>query len=256
DNLIWTHSRHTFKFGENSRRLDISDYDLGEGVVPSVIYNDLAQFTYGAASTATAGFPVTQKERIALGNLDMYAMDTFKASQRWTLTAGLRVTWNTNPVNQQGLFARPKGSFLNLNHEVNQPLDQAIQPNVRTLFPGTPLLSWQPRASVAYKLSDKVAIHAGGGVFNDIIPAQVADLGATNAPYAPVFVGGINGQVGGVGIAPGVPNSAVDATAQANQSFQTVFRSGGAPCAGLPAGAPTCPLAVGLYTFPSATLKT
>jgi Carboxypeptidase regulatory-like domain len=256
DNLIWTHGRHSFKFGENSRRLDVSDYDLGEGVVPSVVYNDLAQFTYGAASTATAGFPVTQKERIALGNLDAYAMDTFKASQRWTLMAGLRVTWNTNPVNQQGLFARPAGSFLNLNHEVNQPLNQAIQTNVRTLFPGTPLLVWQPRASAAYKLSDKMAVHAGGGVFNDIIPAQIADLGATNPPYAPVFVGGINGQVGGIGIAPAVPDSAVDATGQANQSFQTVFHSGGAPCTGLPAGAPTCPLAVNLNTFPSGTLKT
>jgi hypothetical protein len=53
DNLIWSRGRHSFKFGENSRRLDVSDYDLGEGVVPSVIYNDLAQFTYGAASTAT-----------------------------------------------------------------------------------------------------------------------------------------------------------------------------------------------------------
>jgi hypothetical protein len=256
DNLIWTHRRHSFKFGENSRRLDVSDYDLGEGVVPSVVYNDLAQFTYGAASTATAGFPVTQKESIALGNLDTYAMDSFKASQRWTLMAGLRVTWNTNPVNQHGLFARPAGSFLNLTHDVSEPLNQVIQTNVRTLFPATPLLSWQPRASAAYKLSDTTAIHAGGGVFNDIIPAQIADLGATNAPYAPVFVGGINGQVGGVGIAPGVPNSAIDAATQANQSFQTVFRSGGAPCAGLAAGAPTCPLAVNLNTFPSGTLKT
>ena len=256
DNLIWTHGRHSFKFGENSRRLDVSDYDLGEGVVPSVTYNDLAQFTYGAASTATAGFPVTQKERIALGNLDMYAMDTFKASQRSTITAGLRVTWNTNPVNQHGLFARPAGSFLNMSHEVTQPLNQVIQTNVRNLFPGTPLLSWQPRASAAYRLSNQLAVHAGGGVFNDIIPAQIADLGATNAPYAPVFVGGINGQVGGIGIAPGVPDSAVDATAQANQSFQNVFRSGGAPCVGLPAGAPTCPLAVNLNTFPSGTLKT
>ncbi len=183
----------------------------------------------------------------------MYAMDTFKASQRWTLTAGLRVTWNTNPVNQHGLFARPKGSFLDLTHNVNQPLNQAIQTNVRRLFPDTPMLSWQPRASAAYKLSDKTALHAGGGVFNDIIPAQIADLGATNAPYAPVFVGGINGQVGGVGIAPGVPDSAVDATAQANRSFQTVFSSGGAGCAGLPADAPTCPLAVNLNTFPSGT---
>ncbi len=245
DNLIWTRGRHSFKFGENSRRLDISDYDLGEGVVPTVVYNDLAQFTYGAASTATAAFPLTQKESIALGNLDLYAMDTYKASSRWTLIAGLRVTWNTDPVNQHGLFARPSGSFLDMGHDTAQPLNQAIKSNVRRLFPSTPLFSWQPRASVAYKLSDKMAIHAGGGVFNDIIPAQVADMGATNPPYAPVFVGGINGQVGGVGIAPGVVNSAVDATAQANRSFQSTFVSGAAS-----------PLAVNMNTFPSGTLKT
>jgi hypothetical protein len=256
DNLIWTSGRHSFKFGENSRRLDVSDYDLGEGVVPAVVYNDLAQFTYGAASTATAGYPVTQKERIALGNLDLYAMDTFKAGQRWTLMAGLRTTWNTNPVNQHGLFARPAGSFLDMEHTIDQPLSQVIRANVRTLFPSTPLFSWQPRASVAYKLSDKMAIHAGGGVFNDIIPAQVADLGATNPPSAPVFVGGINGQVGGVGIAPGVTNSALDRTAAANRFFQTAFSSGGAPCAGLKAGSAICPLAVNLNTFPSGILKT
>jgi hypothetical protein len=245
DNLIWTHGRHSFKFGENSRRLDVSDYDLGEGVVPTVVYNDLAQFTYGAASTATTGFPVTQKESIALGNLDLYAMDTVKVGRKWTMVAGLRATWNTDPVNQHSLFARPAGSFLDMAHSIDQPLNQAIQTNVRTLFPGTPLFSWQPRASAAYKLSDKMALHAGGGVFNDIIPAQLADLGATNPPYAPVFVGGINGQVGGVGITPGVANSAVEATAAANRAFQTAFSAGAAT-----------PYAVNLNTFPSGTLKT
>src|SRR5208337_3270161 len=109
----------------------------------------------------------------------------------------------------------------------------------------TPLLSWQPRVSAAYKFSDKIAFHAGGGVFNDLIPAQVADMGATNPPYAPVFVGGINGQVGGVGIAPGVAGSAVDATVQANRSFQSAFALG-----------VVTPLAVNLNTFPSGTLKT
>src|ERR1017187_10356874 len=256
DNLIWTRGHHSFKFGENSRRLDVSDYDLGEGVVPTVVYNDLAQFTYGAASTVTTAFPVTQKEGIALGNLDLYAMDTFKAGKRWTIMAGLRATWNTNPVNQHSLFARPAGSFPDMKHSIDQPLNQVIQTNVRTLFPGTPLLSWQPRASVAYNLSDKMALHAGGGVFNDIIPAQVADLAATNPPSAPVFVGGINGQVGGVGIAPGVANSAVDATVAANHLFQSAFATGSAPCAGLKAGAAICPLAVNLNTFPSGTLKT
>jgi hypothetical protein len=256
DNLIWTLRRHSMKFGVNSRRLDTSDYDLGEGVVPTVVYTDLAQFTYGAASTATQAFPVTQRERVANGNLDLYAMDTFRVSPRITLTAGLRVTWNTNIVNQHGQFARPAGSFLDMSHDPTQPLDQAIQANVRNLFPGTPLLVYQPRASVAYKLNEKTAFHAGGGVFNDIIPAQVADFGAMNPPYAPVFVGGIIGQVGGVGIAPGVAGSAVDATVQANRSFQTLFQGNGNPCAGVAATAPTCSLAVNLNTFPTGTLKT
>jgi hypothetical protein len=115
---------------------------------------------------------------------------------------------------------------------------------------------WQPRVSAAYEVARGTVVHAGFGVFNDIIPAQVADLAATNAPYAPTFVGGMGGQAGGVGIAPGVNGSAVDATASAEASFQTVFNSAGAPCVGIAAGAATCPLAVGLNTFQSGTLKT
>jgi Carboxypeptidase regulatory-like domain len=255
DNLVWTRGRNTWKFGANSRRLDISDYDLGEGTVPLVAYTDLAQFTFGAAWTATAAFPAALKERIAQGNLDLYAMDTFRPSARATVTAGLRTTWNTDPVNQQALFARPAGSFLDMSHNPAQSLDQAVLTGIHNLFPATPLIVWQPRASVAVGLTDKMDIHAGAGVFNDIVPAEVADLGAMNPPYAPVFVGGINGQVGGIAIAPGVPDSAVDATSAANQSFETVFHSGLSPCTGA-SDAPICPLAVDLNTFPSGTLKT
>ena len=69
---------HTLKFGINTRRLDVSNYDLGEGTVPTVVYNDLAQFTYGAAYTASRTFLVSLKERVAVGNLEYYAMDTYK----------------------------------------------------------------------------------------------------------------------------------------------------------------------------------
>jgi hypothetical protein len=256
DNLIWTKGRNTYKVGVNSRRIDVSDYDLGEGTVPTATYNDLAEFTYGAAYTASETFPISLKERVAAGNLDLYAMDTVKPSARITLNLGVRATWNTDPVNQQRLFARPAGSFLELSHQISQPLDQVIQTHVRGLFPSTPVIVWQPRASAAYELRAGSVIHAGFGVFNDIIPAQVADLAATNAPYAPTFVGGIGGQVGGTGIAPGVSGSAVDATANAQRSFESIFAAGGAPCSGIAAGAPTCPLAVGLNTFSSGTLKT
>ena len=80
--------------------------------------------------------------------------------------------------------------------------------------------------------------------------------GVKNLLNDPSFTGGLAGQVGGVGIAPDVPGSAVDATVNANHSFQTIFSSGGAPCAGIQPGAPTCPLAVSLNTFPTGALKT
>jgi hypothetical protein len=256
DNLIWTRRKNTYKFGVNTRRINVSDYDLGEGSVATAVYNDLAQFTYGAAYTESETYPVALKERVAAGNLDVYAMDSYKPTARSTFTAGVRTTWNTNPVNQQRRFARPSGSFLELSHQITQPLDQVIQTNVRGLFPVTPLLVWQPRVSAAFEVTHGAVVHIGFGVFNDIIPAQVADLAATNAPYAPTFVGGLGGQVGGVAIAPHVPGSAADATLNAEQTFQSVFAAGEAPCTGIAAGAPTCPMAVSMNTFSSGTLKT
>jgi hypothetical protein len=245
DDLTWSLGKHTLKLGINTRRLDMSDYDLGEGTVPTVVYNDLAQFTYGAAYTASQTFPVTLKERVDAGNLEYYAMDTYKPTSKATFTYGMRVTWNTNETNRHGLFARPAGSFLDMAHQPGQPLEQAILSHVHDLFPGTPLFIWQPRVSAAYELPRGFAVHAGFGGFNDIIPAQIADLGSGNAPFAPTFVGGLGGQVGGVGIAPGVSGSAVDAAAHANIAFQTAFASG-----------LVTPYAVGLNTFPSGRLKT
>jgi len=256
DNLTWTHGKHTWKFGINTRRLDVSNYDLGEGTVPTVTYNDLAQFTYGAAYTASQSFPVSLKERVAEGNLEYYGMDTWKPSPKATFTYGMRVTWNTNVSSPRNLFSRMAGSFLDASHESNQPLKQVVLGNVSNLFPKTPLFIYQPRVSIAYQLLPRIAIHSGFGAFSDIIPMQIADLAAMNAPNDSTFVGGIGGQVGGIAIAPSVPGSAVDASAIANSSFQTAFSSGSAPCMGIQPGASTCPLAVSLNTFPSGELNT
>ena len=256
DNLTWTHEKHTFKFGINTRRLNVSNYDVGEGTTPTVTFKDLAQFTYGIAYTASQSFPVSFKERVSTGNLEYYVMDTYKPAAKATITYGLRVTWNCNVTSERNLFARAAGSFLDASHDSDEPLNQVVLGNIHKLFPSTPLFVYQPRVSFAYQLFSRVAVHGGFGAFNDIIPMQIADLAAMNAPNDPTFVGGIGGQVGGIGIAPGVAGSAVDAAVNANHSFQKIFRSGGPACAGIQPGAPTCPLAVGLNTFPSGTLKT
>ncbi|HTZ60026.1 MAG TPA: TonB-dependent receptor [Acidobacteriaceae bacterium] len=256
DNLTWTHGQHTWKFGVNTRRLDVSNYDLGEGTVPTVTYNDLAQFTYGAAYTASQSFPVALKERVSEGNLEYYAMDTYRPSAKLTFTYGTRVTWNTNITSERDLFSRMAGSFLDASHVATQPLNRVVLGNVHSLFAATPLFIYQPRVSFGYRLLPHTAVHGGFGVFSDIIPMQIADLAAMNAPNDPTFVGGIGGQVGGLGIAPGVANSAVDAAASAERAFQSAYRTGGNPCVGIASGAPTCPLAVSLNTFPSGRLKT
>ena len=91
----------------------MSNYDLGEGTVPTVTYNDLAQFTYGAAYTASQSFPVSLKERVSAGNLEYYAMDTYKPSPKATLTYGMRVTWNTNASSARTCSrARPDPSSM------------------------------------------------------------------------------------------------------------------------------------------------
>jgi len=69
--------RNTYKFGVNTRRIDVSDYDW-RGSVATAVYNDLAQFTYGAAYTESETYPVALKERVAAGNVDAYAMDSYK----------------------------------------------------------------------------------------------------------------------------------------------------------------------------------
>jgi hypothetical protein len=256
DNLTWSRGPHTLHTGINTRRIDTSDYDLGEGAVPTVAYNDLAEFTYGAAYSASQSFPVSLRERVAAGNLEYYAMDTWKPSPKTTLTYGMRVTWNTNVTSSQALFSRMAGSFLDASHATNQPLNQVLLARLNNLFPSTPLFIYQPRTSIAYQLRPHTAVHTGFGVFNDIIPQQIADNGLMNAPNDPSFTGGISGPVGGLAIAPNVPGSAVDAATHANTLFQTAFQSGAAPCAGIAPAAPTCPLAVSLNSFPTGALKT
>jgi len=256
DNLTWTVKQHTLKLGVNTRNLRISNYDLGVGTVPTVTYNDLAQFIQGQAYTASQTFPISLKQRVGVGNLAFYGMDTYKPNVKTTLTYGMRVTWNGNERNLQGLFARPAGSFEDLTHESSQPLNLAVLTGVRGIFQETPLFVYEPRVSIAYQIDKGLVLHSGFGAFSDIIPAQIADLASNNPPYAPTFVGGIYGQVGGTLIAPGVSGSAVDATRAANAQFQTLYRSGGNPCTGITYGAATCPLAVSMNTFPTGRLKT
>src|SRR5271156_4296758 len=254
DNLAWSHGAHELRFGTNTRILRLNDYDFGEGSVPTVVYTTLPQYIYGVASTATKTFPQSPNEPFNFLNLDLYAQDTWKVSQNLTWTFGLRDTFNSNPLNPHDQIARLRGSFASVSHDVNQPLNAAIQTGLGNVFSSTPLAILQPRTAIAWQFDPKSVLRAGFGIFSDILPGSIADVVGVNPPFVKTFQGGLLGTVGGTAIAPGVPGSAVDATVAANQTFSLGFSQGQLSCAALTANPTTCLPPVAIAAVPSGEL--
>jgi hypothetical protein len=255
DNLAWTVGRHQFKFGVSSRRLRIDDYDFSTYSTPLVTYTTLAQLIYGAASTATKSFPIAASQPFNYLNVDWFAQDTVKLSPKLTWTLGIRTATNTNPMSAHSLIASLPGSFDAASHNPDQPLNQAIVTGRDQLFASTPLLQWQPRTAVAWQFGPKTVLRTGFGVFSDLLPGSIVDLIAANPPYINTYQGGLLGQAGGLAIAPGVPNSAVDAAAAANQAFLNGFARGVPSCAASSADPKTCLPPVALTAIPDGQLR-
>ncbi len=254
DNLAWNHGRHEFRFGTNTRIFRLNDYDFGEGMVPTVTYATLPQFIYGVASTSRQTFPSSANEPFNFLNLDLYAQDTWKVTPKLTWTIGIRDTLNSNPLNPHRNVARLQGAFASIAHDVNQPLNSAIQTNLSHLFEATPLALLQPRTSLAWQFSSHSVVRAGFGLFSDLLPGSIADVIGANPPYVRSFQGGLLGTIGGTAIAPGVPNSAVDAAVAANQAFGTGFSQSWLSCASLRSDPVACLPPVAITAVPDGKL--
>ena len=254
DNLAWSRGAHEFSFGTNTRIFRLNDYDFGEGTVPTVTYATLPQFIYGAASTATKTFPSTTNEPFNFLNLDLYAQDTWRITRKLTWTIGIRDTLNTNPLNPHSKIARLQGSFDSISHDLTQPLNEAIQTHIGHLFDSTALAILQPRTALAWQFAPNAVLRTGFGIFSDILPGSIGDVIGMNPPYVRRFQGGLLGTVGGIAIAPGVPGSAIDATAAANQAFGEGFAQGWLSCASPQTSPAACLPPVAITAVPSGEL--
>jgi hypothetical protein len=254
DNLAWSHGAHELRFGTNTRILRLNDYDFGEGSVPTVTYATLPQYIYGIASTVTKTFPTSANEPFNFLNLDLYAQDTWKVTSKLTWTFGIRDTLNSNPLNPHQHVARLAGAFASIPHDVNQPLNATIQTGLGHIFASTPLAILQPRTAIAWQFEPNTVLRAGFGIFSDILPGSIADVVGVNPPYVQTFQGGLLGTVGGTAIAPGVPDSAVDATVAANQTFSSGFAQGQLSCSSLQANPATCLPPVAIAAVPDGKL--
>ena len=110
------------------------------------------------------------------------------------------------------------------------------------------------RTAIAWQLAPNTVLRTGFGLFSDLLPGSVVDLVGANPPYSKTFQGGLLGTVGGTAIAPGVPNSAIDATAAANQNFNSGFAQGQLSCASPLANRNTCLQPISITAVPDGKL--
>ena len=256
DNLAWTHGAHELRFGTNTRILLLNDYDFDEGTVPTVTYATLPQFIYGVASTATETFPLTPNEPFDFLNLDLYVQDTWKVTPKLTWTFGIRDSLNSNPCNPHDEVARLPGipSIPSPTMSTSRSMPSFKRTwGICSRPRHWPF--WQPRTAIAWQFAPNTVLRTGFGIFSDILPGSVADIIGMNPPYVQSFQGGLLGTVGGTAIAPGVPNSAVEATVAADQAFASGFAQGELSCASPQANPAACLPPVSITAVPDGNLQ-
>jgi hypothetical protein len=254
DNLAWSARSHELRFGTNTRIFRLNDFDFGEGSVATVAYTDLPEFIYGIASTATRTYALADSQPFHFLNIDLYAQDTWKLTPALSWTFGVRSTTNTNPLNPHYALARLPGPFDSISHDLDQPLSSLIQTHAGNFFQSTPLALIQPRTALAFQLAPRTVVRSGFGLFSDLLPGSIADLVGGNPPYVSTFQGGLLGTVGGIGMAPGIANSAIDATAAAHSNFQSGFGQGQLSCASPLAQVAACLAPVSMTVVPGGKL--
>ncbi len=227
DDFSWTKTRHTFKFGINIRRNNITSFAASPGTSGLLTFGNMTDFVNGIAgpnSYYTQTFSKNPEAPVALYSTGLYVQDEWNAASNLHLTLGLRVDRNSDPVCQSNCFARFGGSFLDQIHNPNIPYDQTILTNLHTAFPHMEGLAYEPRIGMAWTpMSNRaMVIRAGIGMFSDTYAGFLINNAITNAPNVASFTVYGNGNM----TAPGVANNIYSSAAASNAAFQAGFASG------------------------------
>ena len=181
-NLVDTHSvlidDHQLKFGVDFRRLSptfrLSRY------FQQALFASAADVR--AANVSSLALLANEAAEPRFVNFSAFGQDTWRASQRLTLTYGLR--WEVNPA--------PRGAGGNDAYTalgIDNPATMTLAPRGTPLYK-TSYLNLAPRFGIAYMLSRETGretvVRGGAGVFYDMGNAQ-STLGFTLPPFSSGF---------------------------------------------------------------------
>jgi hypothetical protein len=154
DTFSWAVGVHQFKFGIDYRRLNPTSLEsTGYAFFPP-------SFTELVAGTAS--FVLLQSYRpfsVKVNNYSLFAQDTWRISNRLTLTYGLRWEINTPPVSATS--GKPLYTLQGIFD--SNPLAEVAGPLWHTKSN-----NFAPRIGAAYQITPKTVVRGGFGIFYDL----------------------------------------------------------------------------------------
>jgi len=218
---VW--GNHSFKFGGNFARYDVTTHGPGLGTLPGATNETLTDFYNGVATTFQQSFPVRLTQPVNLYDLGMYAQDTWKVRSNLNLTFTMRADRFSNPSCVTNCFSRLAGNFMNVaaGSTLATPYNQSVMADQSLALPGSyHPWSLEPRFGFNYGIGNDLVISGGFGLFGTTLPAGYTDSLINNMPNAPSFV------VPGVPYGPGITGNGQSIASAAATALRTGFASG------------------------------
>jgi hypothetical protein len=232
DDVNWNHGNHNIQFGWTIRRNDVTDYSpsvftTAEAIALNTTGNALS-FQNGQVDRWAQQFPERLTQPVSLYAMGWYIQDQWKVLPSLTVTYGLRMEHNSNPVCHTNCFSRMPGDFSDASTSGDTPYQNIIQYGQHRAFNSLQAIGWAPRVGFAYLPDSKTTVRGGFGMFADAFPGQIASSFLNNAPSNALFT--LNSQnFGGNANYPLIPTSAGSAgevAAGSNAAFTAGFLHG------------------------------
>lgn len=230
DDVSWTKGKHTLSFGWTMRRNDITDYSPSEYTSSPEAFTSNSSFEQGYVDDWAENFPTRLTQPVALYAMGWYAQDQWRVVPKLTLTYGLRMEHNSDPICRTSCFARLSTDFAGASTSTSTAYNQLISSNQTAAVANLQKIGWEPRvgfAFVPFGAQSRTTVRGGFGMFADAFPGQIADSFLNNAPtnvpfsiLGPAFGGGNNALV------PTTPGSAASIAAASNAAFASGFAAG------------------------------
>jgi hypothetical protein len=223
DDLSWTRGRHSIKVGWTMRRNDVTDYSPSVRAVTPEAYSTDDAFKAGYLTRYRESFPTRNTQPVAAYTMGWYVQDQWKMLPQLTVTAGLRMEHNSNPICVTDCFADLSSGFYSLaaSATADTPYNQQIQVGRHQALNHLQMLAYEPRLGIAYQPFGKTTVRAGFGLFSDAFPAQIAGSLMNNAPNNVQFY-----LRGNYLVDPTLPGSGAEAVQNSNAAFKAGFDSG------------------------------